>query len=97
MVATAEALVGRPIGTTYRDLATPVYGSASGARAVANLLKAFPPSDRFNAHVRQQGGSMARSVTTVADVLTTHWDKVWTNWAKADGMLLTSNGTALAI
>jgi alkylated DNA nucleotide flippase Atl1 len=72
VVAIAAAPVGGPIWTTYRDLATGVYGSASGARAVANLLKTFPPSDRFNAHVRQQGGSMARSVTTVAGVLTTH-------------------------
>lgn len=97
VIAIAEALVGKPIWTTYRDLATAVYGSASGARAVANLLEAFPPSDRFNAHVRQQDGSMARSATTISDDVTTHWDEVWTSWAKADGMLLTSKGTALAI
>lgn len=97
VISIAQALAGRPLWTTYRDLATAVHGSASNARAIANLLERFPPSEHFHAHIRQQDGSMTRSISTDSDGLTTLWDEVWTRWAKSDGMLLTSKGTALAI
>ncbi|GAA5200240.1 hypothetical protein [Microbacterium jejuense] len=96
VIAIVRALEGTPLWTTYGDLATAVYGSASGARGVASLLMPFPPSDRFNAHVRMQDGTMANNVTTVSEDVNAHWGEEWKRWAKEDGMLLTSKGTALA-
>lgn len=97
VIAIVQQLVEKPLWTTYGDLATAVYGSASGTRGVASLLMLFPPSDRFNAHVRMQDGSLANNVLSTSDDENTHWGEVWTRWAKEDGMLVTSKGTALAI